>query len=108
MNDPDASLRAHFAERRARDEKSAPAFAAMSGRARVLAATPGSPLRSSAWLWLAPLTAAIVIACVLWPRAESSPAYADRIAALVAELDGPALAGASLPSDLLPSAFPEL
>jgi hypothetical protein len=107
MNEPDDSLRARYQRQRARDESRAPSFHAMSARARTHAASPRSASRPHWLLWLAPATAAVVLAA-FFLRPQPTPAhdYSDRIAALISELDAPPFAQNTVPSDLLPAAFP--
>jgi|GEM_PF-5587837 len=113
MNEPDDSLRAHFQRQRARDENHAPSFAAMSARARArtVAAAQRQESRRPWLAWAAPTAAAAVavVGAFVFLRPQPAPThdYSDRIAALIADFDAPTFAQNTLPSDLLPAAFPQ-
>lgn len=80
----------------------------MSAHARTRALLPHRAPRRNRVLWLVPATAAIALAAVLLrPRPAPSHEYSDRIATLIADLDTAIFAKNALPSDLLPTAFPQ-
>jgi len=106
MNEPDDQLRAHFQRQRANEERRAPAFAAMSARARTGAASPRGEHRWPWLAWAAPAAAAIVCAIIfLRPQPAPTHDYSDRIAALIADFDALTFAQNTLPSEFLPAAF---
>jgi hypothetical protein len=106
MNEPEDQLHTHFEIQRAREEMRAPSFAAISRRAREMAARGGGKSRRSGWLWLAPAATAVVLA-VFHSRPSPPPMsdYSGRIAALLDEFDASAFDRTTLPSDFLPAAF---
>lgn len=107
MNDDFPELHRHFQRQRANDERRAPAFAAMSARARAGAASQREEHRWPWLAWAAPAAALVCAVIFLRPPPAPTHDYSDRIAALIADFDAPTFAQNTLPSDLLPTAFPQ-